>query len=117
MNILFYYRNKLKGSLSSSHRVEKRSHTLRYVLKNRATGKALFVVLFTLYLKEDIDEHGNVKPGVEGGMPFDLMDGNKADRHKKAANGEDIEEDADGSGKENVPNSGGGGDFDDDGVD
>lgn len=44
----------------------RRSHTLRYVLKNRATGDVIFVVLFTLYLKEDIDEEGNVKEGVEG---------------------------------------------------
>jgi hypothetical protein len=29
------------------------------------------VVLFTLYLKEDVDEHGNVKEGVEGGKPFE----------------------------------------------
>ncbi|RDW87391.1 hypothetical protein BP5796_03085 [Coleophoma crateriformis] len=43
---------------------------LRYVLKNRKTNTVLFVVLFTLYLKEDVDEHGNVKEGVEGGVPF-----------------------------------------------
>ena len=27
------------------------------------------VVLFTLYLNEDIDEEGNVKAGIEGGKP------------------------------------------------
>src|SRR6266536_2780808 len=54
------------------NRAPKRSHTLRYVLKNRATDTVLFVVLFTLYLKEDVDEDGNVKDGVEGGKPFDL---------------------------------------------
>ncbi|KAG4427845.1 hypothetical protein IFR05_016670, partial [Cadophora sp. M221] len=44
---------------------------LRYTLKNRATDTVLFVVLFTLYLKEDVDEEGNVKEGVEGGKPFE----------------------------------------------
>ena len=43
------------------HRPEKRSHTLRYTLKNRKTNKVLFVVLFTLYLKEDVDEQGHLK--------------------------------------------------------
>ncbi|KAH7327205.1 hypothetical protein BKA65DRAFT_510169 [Rhexocercosporidium sp. MPI-PUGE-AT-0058] len=51
-------------------KTQKRSHSLRYTLKNRATDTVLFVVLFTLYLKEDVDEEGNVKEGVEGGKPF-----------------------------------------------
>jgi len=71
------------------HRKErKRSHTLRYTLKNRATGKVLFVVLFTLYLKEDVDAEGRVKEGIEGGMPFDLMPPEEANRYRRAANGE-----------------------------
>lgn len=37
------------------------------MLKNRATGDVLFVVLFTLYLKEDVNEDGSIKEGVEGG--------------------------------------------------
>ncbi|RFU27126.1 hypothetical protein B7463_g9210, partial [Scytalidium lignicola] len=49
---------------------QKRSHALRYVLKNKATDEVLLVVLFTLYLKEDIDEEGNVKEGVVGGKQF-----------------------------------------------
>jgi hypothetical protein len=63
----------------------KRSHTLRYVLKNRASGQVLFVVLFTLYLKEDIDEEGNVKPGVleEANKPFELRDEDAKKRHGK----------------------------------
>ncbi|KAH9219187.1 hypothetical protein DL95DRAFT_359351 [Leptodontidium sp. 2 PMI_412] len=52
-------------------KTQKRSHSLRYTLKNRATDTVLFVVLFTLYLKEDVDEEGNVKEGVEGGKPFE----------------------------------------------
>lgn len=48
---------------------QKRSHALRYVLKNRQTGKVYMVVVFTLYLKEDVDEEGTIKPGVEGGKP------------------------------------------------
>lgn len=53
---------------------QKRSHTLRYVLKNRATDEVLFVVLFSLYLKEDVDEEGNIKEGVveSANLPFEL---------------------------------------------
>jgi hypothetical protein len=47
----------------------KRSHTLRYVLKNRKTGTVYLVVLFTLYLKEDVNEDGSIKEGVVGGKP------------------------------------------------
>jgi hypothetical protein len=39
----------------------KRSHQLRYVLRNRATGETYLVILFTLYLKEDINEDGSLK--------------------------------------------------------
>jgi len=34
------------------------------------------VVLFTLYLKEDVDDEGNVKEGVEGNVPFDKREEN-----------------------------------------
>ncbi|POS82799.1 hypothetical protein EPUL_005850 [Erysiphe pulchra] len=44
--------------------IPKRSHTLRYTLKNRATDTVLLVVMFTLYLKEDIDEQGALKEGL-----------------------------------------------------
>lgn len=42
----------------------KRSHTLRYVLRNRATSDVLLVVVFTLYLKEDVNEDGTLKPAA-----------------------------------------------------
>ncbi|KAK0649022.1 hypothetical protein B0T16DRAFT_409298 [Cercophora newfieldiana] len=42
----------------------KRSHQLRYVLRNRATGQPYLVVLFTLYLKEDVNEDGTLKPAA-----------------------------------------------------
>jgi len=60
---------------------------LRYVLKNRKTDTVLFVVLFTLYLKEDVDEHGNVKDGVEGGKPFHLLPKELAEKHEREKNG------------------------------
>lgn len=47
----------------------KRSHALRYTLKNRQTDQVYMVVVFTLYLKEDVDENGNIKQGVVGGQP------------------------------------------------
>jgi hypothetical protein len=57
------------------------------VLKNRKTDTVLFVVLFTLYLKEDVDENGNVKDGVEGGKPFELMPKDQAEKHELQKNG------------------------------
>merc|ERR1711964_115734 len=51
---------------SCPRKTQKRSHSLRYTLKNRATDTVLFVVLFTLYLKEDVDEHGNVRTVLRG---------------------------------------------------
>lgn len=63
---------------------QKRSHTLRYVLKDRKTSTVFFVVCFTLYLKEDVDEDGNIKDGVQGGVPFE---------NGKAQGAEDDEED------------------------
>ena len=46
----------------------------------------LLVVLFTLYLKEDVDENGILKDGVEGGKPFYLMSKEQADKHEKEKN-------------------------------
>ncbi|KAI2630200.1 DUF1769-domain-containing protein [Hypomontagnella submonticulosa] len=42
----------------------KRSHTLRYVLRNRSTNTAYVVIMFTLYLKEDVNEDGSLKPSA-----------------------------------------------------
>jgi spore germination cell wall hydrolase CwlJ-like protein len=41
---------------------KKRSHQLRYVLRNRTTKQVYLVVLFTLYLREDVNEDGTLKP-------------------------------------------------------
>ncbi|TLD15796.1 uncharacterized protein PgNI_01415 [Pyricularia grisea] len=45
-------------------RPPKRSHTLRYVLRNRKTGDLYLAVTFSLYLKEDVNEDGSLKPGT-----------------------------------------------------
>lgn len=37
---------------------------VRYVLRNRSTSETYLVVLFTLYLKEDINEDGSLKPAA-----------------------------------------------------
>jgi hypothetical protein len=67
----------------------KRSHTLRYVLKNRATNKVLFVVLFTLYLKEDVDENGNIKEGVvdDANKQFEERSEESKKRHGRGKGG------------------------------
>ena len=56
------------------------------MLKNRATNRVLFVVLFTLYLKDDVDEEGNIKPGVleEANKPFEERSKETIDAHGKA---------------------------------
>jgi len=37
---------------------------LRYVLRNRSTRQVYLVVLFTLYLKEDVNDDGSLKPSA-----------------------------------------------------
>ncbi|KAI0003476.1 DUF1769-domain-containing protein [Xylariaceae sp. FL0662B] len=49
-----------------SLRSRKRSHALRYVLRNRSTNDTYLVVIFTLYLKEDVNEDGSLKPAAGG---------------------------------------------------
>ncbi|KAI1492893.1 hypothetical protein F5X96DRAFT_304626 [Biscogniauxia mediterranea] len=51
-----------KNAESENKKQPKRSHALRYVLRNRSTGDTYLVVVFTLYLREDIDEDGELKP-------------------------------------------------------
>ena len=65
------------------------------MLKDIGTDKLLFCVLFTLYLKEDVDEDGNLKEGVLGGKPLSLMT-----EAEKKAHQEQVEKVA--NGKENV---------------
>lgn len=66
----------------------RRSHSLRYVLKDRNTDRLLFAITFTLYLKEDVDEEGNVKEGVEAGVPIELMSKEGREKHEKMVDGE-----------------------------
>lgn len=37
-------------------RMDRRSHDLRYTLKDRSTGEVFFVVVFTLIPKEDVEK-------------------------------------------------------------
>ena len=57
------------------------------MLKDRATNEELLVVLFTLYLKEDVDADGNVKDGVEGGKPIHLMNDSEKKTLESNTNG------------------------------
>lgn len=65
------------------------------MLKNRKTDTVLLVVLFTLYLKDDVVD-GVVKEGVEGGKPLDLMSADDRAKHEKAKGDAAV-----GEGKEN----------------
>lgn len=69
--------------LSPSRANPKRSHHLRYVLRNRVTGDIYLVVLFTLHLKEDVNEDGSLKPAAiasthkaPGGLSAHSAEGN-----------------------------------------
>ncbi|GAO17899.1 hypothetical protein UVI_02030040 [Ustilaginoidea virens] len=42
----------------------RRSHELRYVLRNKQTGETYLVVVFTIYLREDVNEDGTLKDGA-----------------------------------------------------
>jgi hypothetical protein len=37
------------------------------VLRNRSTDETYLVILFSLHLKEDVDEYGMLKPGAADG--------------------------------------------------
>ncbi len=56
------------------------------MLKNRKTDTVLFVVLLTLYLKEDVDDNGVGKDVVEGGKPFELMPKEQAEKYEREKN-------------------------------
>lgn len=55
----------------------RRSHTLRYVLRNKTTGDVYLAVCFTIHRKEDVDEEGNVREDAEvKGLGEAVHDGN-----------------------------------------
>lgn len=51
-------------SIITGRTTNKRSHAYRYVLRNRATGDAYLVIVFSLHLKEDVNEDGSLKPAA-----------------------------------------------------
>jgi hypothetical protein len=53
-----------RTTLTRSRHHRKRSHQLRYVLRNRSTGQVYLVVVFTLHLAEDVNEDGTLKPAA-----------------------------------------------------
>ncbi|KAH7140098.1 hypothetical protein B0J13DRAFT_61203 [Dactylonectria estremocensis] len=44
---------------------QRRSHQLRYVLRNKETDQTYMVILFTLYHKDFVNEDGSLKPGAK----------------------------------------------------
>ncbi|KAI1749601.1 hypothetical protein F4782DRAFT_512359 [Xylaria castorea] len=86
----------------------KRSHTLRYVLRNRSTGDTYLVILFTLYLKEDVNEDGSLKPAALEAMREDKEMAKEAG---KIADGDDADgDDSDGNALGTAPTSANGDD-------
>lgn len=52
-------------SFTRSRTEPKRSHQLRYVLRNKETDEVYLVVFFTIYLQDDVNEDGTVKAGAD----------------------------------------------------
>ncbi|KAI0595529.1 hypothetical protein F4775DRAFT_568697 [Biscogniauxia sp. FL1348] len=70
-----------KNTEKENNKQPKRSHALRYVLRNRSTGDTYLVVVFTLYLREDIDEDGELKPAAREAIAQEqrAVEGGKVD--------------------------------------
>jgi len=63
-NTAFTTLNRLSSAPLTYRSKPKRSHTLRYVLRNRATEQLYVAIVFSLYLKEDVNEDGSLKPSA-----------------------------------------------------
>lgn len=48
--------------------LRRRSHRLRYVLRNRTTGETYLVIMITLYHKDFVNEDGTLKPGAKASL-------------------------------------------------
>ncbi|KAG6003187.1 hypothetical protein E4U21_002264 [Claviceps maximensis] len=59
----------------------RRSHELRYVLRNKQTGAAYLVVAFTIYLREDVNDDGTLKEGAAERVVERTDDGRNGDDH------------------------------------
>lgn len=46
-----------------------RSHTLRYVLRNKTTGDVYLALCFTIHPEQDVDEDGNIKEEAAPPVP------------------------------------------------
>lgn len=67
------------------------------MLKNRVSGTVYLVVLFTLFLKEDVNEDGSIKEGAElnqGNAPNSKDNGKESDTDSDTDDDDDIFEDA-----------------------
>lgn len=83
-----FYRSESNGDGTPK---QKRSHTLRYVLRNRATEDTYLVILFTLYRREDVNEDGSLKPAaLEGGALAHEQLGQGDDSKKKGDTSEEV---------------------------
>ena len=60
---------------------DRRTHDLRYVLKNKDTGDVFFVVVFTLVLREDIEKE-EAEAGVSKGVDAKVEESTDQEPHK-----------------------------------
>ncbi|UNI24829.1 hypothetical protein JDV02_010545 [Purpureocillium takamizusanense] len=61
---------------------------LRYVLRNKSTGEVYLVVVFTIYLKEDVAEDGTIRQGATERAVAGPNGGASSDDDEDAADGE-----------------------------
>lgn len=62
------------------------------MLKNRVTGVVYLVVLFSLYLKEDVNEDGTIKEGVDLGKGKQVTVGEEDVEESDSGSDEEDEE-------------------------
>ncbi|KAH7324369.1 hypothetical protein B0I35DRAFT_424006 [Stachybotrys elegans] len=73
-------------------RPTKRSHQLRYVLRNKTTEEVYLVVNFTLYLREDVNEDGSLKAGADERATAQAQALGEEKTEKKAAGAGQVDE-------------------------
>ncbi|XXH02918.1 hypothetical protein Hte_009308 [Hypoxylon texense] len=93
---------------------------LRYVLRNRATDETYLVIVFTLHLKEDVNEDGTLKPAALAALKEDktlAKEAGKLPTETKDVSKDDDYQEARKQFENLNVNEGTGGQEDDDGVD
>lgn len=86
LSFLFLALLIIHSSPSTPRPDPRRSHALRYVLRNRSTDETYLVIVFSLHLKEDVNEDGTLKPTAANG-DREQLDAKSGKSEGEGANG------------------------------